>query len=62
MPALFEMTVSPLTPESRIAAISSLRNSAKAEPARHDRHAVPQQAGERGMGVGVDFVHRVLLR
>ena len=31
--------------------------AAQAEPARGDRHVVAEQAVERGLGVGVDFVH-----
>ncbi len=34
-----------------------LRNPAQAEPARADRHAVEQQALQRGGGVGIDFLH-----
>jgi hypothetical protein len=34
-----------------------VRDTAQPEPAGHDQHAVPQQAGERGPGVGIDLVH-----
>jgi hypothetical protein len=34
-----------------------LRDTAKSEPPGHDQHAVPQQAGERCLGVGIDLVH-----
>ena len=34
-----------------------LRDTAQPEPAGHDQHAVPQQAGERCLGVGIDLVH-----
>ena len=32
-------------------------NAAQAEPARHDRHAVLDDAGQGRVGVGIDFVH-----
>jgi len=35
----------------------SFRNAAKPEAAGHDHHAVLEQAGERRLGVGIDFFH-----
>ena len=34
-----------------------LRDAAQAEAAGHDRHVVVQEAGQRGLGVTVDFSH-----
>ena len=34
-----------------------LRDAAESEPARGDRHVVVEQAGQRGLGVGVNFAH-----
>ena len=39
-----------------------LGNAAQAEAARGDRHAVEQQPVERGLGIGIDFLHPHSLR
>ncbi len=56
-PALLEMTVRFLTPESRIASDQGLGDAAETEAAGHDRHAVLEDAFERRFGVGVNLVH-----
>ena len=61
MPALLEAMVRSLTPLAWIASISRSGNSAQAEPARGDGHSVEQQAVERGLGIGIDFLHASLL-
>ena len=57
MPALFEAIVRSLTPLATNRVDQPLGDSAQAEPARGNGHAVEQHAFERALGIGIDFLH-----
>ena len=57
-PALFEITVRSLTPESRIASISASGMPHRPKPPGHDRHAVLEEPGEGRPRIRIDFLHR----